>query len=95
MTKLLLRGEIDVSLKGLGLNLDFAFRLKIQDGSEYLFACGDDDVMLEWVLKIRFHANLAPAQQLRSFDKVFFSLSSLHTLFESGQKFKVKSTYEW
>ncbi|VDN88906.1 unnamed protein product [Brugia pahangi] len=25
--------------------------------------------MLEWVLKIRFHANLAPAQQLRSFDK--------------------------
>ncbi|EJD74610.1 beta chain spectrin [Loa loa] len=45
------------------------FRLKIQDGSEYLFACNDDDKMLEWVLKIRFHANLAPAQQLRSFDK--------------------------
>uniref|UniRef100_A0A0N4T6E9 PH domain-containing protein n=1 Tax=Brugia pahangi TaxID=6280 RepID=A0A0N4T6E9_BRUPA len=45
------------------------FRLKIQDGSEYLFSCNDDDKMLEWVLKIRFHANLAPAQQLRSFDK--------------------------
>uniref|UniRef100_A0A915PUP8 Spectrin beta chain n=1 Tax=Setaria digitata TaxID=48799 RepID=A0A915PUP8_9BILA len=45
------------------------FRLKIQDGSEYLFACSDDDKMLEWVLKIRFHANLTPAQQLRSFDK--------------------------
>ncbi|VDM96556.1 unnamed protein product [Thelazia callipaeda] len=45
------------------------FRLKIQDGSEYLFSCSDDEKMLEWVLKIRFHANLAPAQQLRSFDK--------------------------
>ncbi|VDK88570.1 unnamed protein product, partial [Litomosoides sigmodontis] len=45
------------------------FRLKMQDGSEYLFACNDDDKMLEWILKIRFHANLTPAQQLRSFDK--------------------------
>ncbi|VDK61916.1 unnamed protein product [Onchocerca ochengi] len=45
------------------------FRLKIQDGSEYLFACSDDEKMLEWVLKIRFHANLTPAQQLRSFNK--------------------------
>uniref|UniRef100_F1LAX5 Spectrin beta chain n=1 Tax=Ascaris suum TaxID=6253 RepID=F1LAX5_ASCSU len=46
-----------------------AFRLKMQDGSEYLFACSDEKLMLEWVAKIKFHASLAPAQQLRSFDR--------------------------
>uniref|UniRef100_A0A183UJC9 PH_9 domain-containing protein n=1 Tax=Toxocara canis TaxID=6265 RepID=A0A183UJC9_TOXCA len=45
------------------------FRLKMQDGSEYLFACNDEKLMLEWVAKIKFHASLTPAQQLRSFDR--------------------------
>ncbi|KHN86582.1 hypothetical protein Tcan_08446 [Toxocara canis] len=41
----------------------------MQDGSEYLFACNDEKLMLEWVAKIKFHASLTPAQQLRSFDR--------------------------
>lgn len=53
------------------INLDFNFfRLKIQDGSEYLFSCSDEKLMLEWVAKIKFHASLTPSQQLRSFDMV-------------------------
>uniref|UniRef100_A0A158QA40 Spectrin beta chain n=1 Tax=Enterobius vermicularis TaxID=51028 RepID=A0A158QA40_ENTVE len=46
------------------------FRLKIQDGSEYLFACADEKLMQEWIARIQFHASLTPSQQLRSFDKV-------------------------
>lgn len=50
----------------------------MQDGSEYLFACSDEKLMLEWVAKIKFHASLAPAQQLRSFDRVCAYLLLLH-----------------
>ncbi|MFH4980275.1 hypothetical protein AB6A40_006984 [Gnathostoma spinigerum] len=45
------------------------FRLKVQDGSEYLFSCTEEKIMLEWIDKIRFHAALTPSQQLRSFDQ--------------------------
>uniref|UniRef100_A0A0K0DJQ5 PH domain-containing protein n=1 Tax=Angiostrongylus cantonensis TaxID=6313 RepID=A0A0K0DJQ5_ANGCA len=44
-----------------------AFRLATQDGAEYVFACADERQMLEWVAKVKFHAGLAPSNQLRSF----------------------------
>ncbi|WKY08955.1 hypothetical protein Q1695_001825 [Nippostrongylus brasiliensis] len=44
-----------------------AFRLATQDGAEYVFACADERQMLEWVAKIKFHANLTPSNQLKSY----------------------------
>ncbi|CAB3398580.1 unnamed protein product [Caenorhabditis bovis] len=44
-----------------------AFRLITQDGSEFIFSCPEERQMLEWVAKIKFHANLAPSNQLMSY----------------------------
>ncbi|CAP39687.2 Protein CBR-SMA-1 [Caenorhabditis briggsae] len=44
-----------------------AFRLLIQDGSEFMFSCPDERQMLEWVAKIKFHAHLTPSNQLKSY----------------------------
>uniref|UniRef100_A0A1I7X9F8 PH domain-containing protein n=1 Tax=Heterorhabditis bacteriophora TaxID=37862 RepID=A0A1I7X9F8_HETBA len=44
-----------------------AYRLSTQDGAEFIFACGDEGQMLEWVAKIKFHASLAPSNQLKSY----------------------------
>ncbi|XGW05367.1 hypothetical protein V3C99_016045 [Haemonchus contortus] len=44
-----------------------AFRLATQDGAEYIFACSDERQMLEWVAKVKFHADLAPSNQLKSY----------------------------
>jgi hypothetical protein len=41
----------------------------IQDGAEYLFSTSKEDEMKEWIVKINFHAKLAPAQQLTSYDR--------------------------
>ncbi|ETN74189.1 hypothetical protein NECAME_13133 [Necator americanus] len=45
-----------------------AFRLATQDGAEYVFACSDERQMLEWVAKVKFHAGLAPSNQLKSYN---------------------------
>ncbi|KIH45778.1 PH domain protein [Ancylostoma duodenale] len=45
-----------------------AFRLATQDGAEYVFACTDERQMLEWVAKVKFHAGLAPSNQLKSYN---------------------------
>lgn len=42
----------------------YTFRLQVTDGSEYLFACGNEADMMEWVNKISFRAKLPPSQQL-------------------------------
>lgn len=42
----------------------YTFRLQVVDGSEYLFSCGNEPDMLEWVGKIAFRAKLPPSQQL-------------------------------
>ena len=47
-----------------------AFRLRTQDGAEYLFATGEEKAMHEWIAKIRFHASLTPSDQLKSFELV-------------------------
>lgn len=40
------------------------FRLACGDGAEYLFACASHQLMLEWVAKLSFHAQLPPELQL-------------------------------
>ncbi|CAI4223262.1 unnamed protein product [Auanema sp. JU1783] len=44
-----------------------AFRLTTQDGANYIFSCADFRTMSEWMIKIQFHAALAPSNQLKSF----------------------------
>lgn len=51
------------------------FRLRLPDGSEFLFLASSKDDMIDWVNKISFHAGLPPNLQLLSYDesmKVFF-----------------------
>lgn len=44
------------------------FRISCVDGSEFLFSASSEKEMEEWMNKIIFHANLAPSQQLLSYD---------------------------
>lgn len=55
------------------------FRLRLPDGSEFLFLAASKEDMLDWVKKISFHASLPPNLQLLSYDesmKVVFVLST-------------------
>lgn len=45
------------------------FRLKLPDGSEFLFLTGSHDELIDWVNKISFHASLPPNLQLLSYDE--------------------------
>ncbi|RWS30125.1 spectrin beta chain: non-erythrocytic 1-like protein, partial [Leptotrombidium deliense] len=44
------------------------FRLQLFDGSEYLFAVGNEQNLNEWMNKVSFHASLPPSMQLLSYD---------------------------
>lgn len=63
------------------------FRLKITDGSEFLFLAPSQDEMEDWVNKISFHAKLPPSLQLLSYDESqkvcnkIFLLNSKFSLF--------------
>uniref|UniRef100_A0A1I8NPX4 Spectrin beta chain, non-erythrocytic 5 n=2 Tax=Stomoxys calcitrans TaxID=35570 RepID=A0A1I8NPX4_STOCA len=46
----------------------YVFRLKLPDGSEFLFEAPSLDIMNDWVRKISFHASLPPNLQLLSYD---------------------------
>lgn len=61
------------------------FRLKLPDGSEFLFLANNKTEMLDWVNKISFHASLPPNLQLMSYDesvKVAVSILSESKAFE-------------
>lgn len=45
------------------------FRLKLPDGSEFLFLANSKTEMLDWVNKVSFHASLPPNLQLMSYDE--------------------------
>lgn len=45
------------------------FRLRLPDGSEFLFLTGSKVDMIDWVNKISFHAALPPNLQLLSYDE--------------------------
>lgn len=45
------------------------FRLKLPDGSEFLFLAASKEDMVDWVNKISFHAALPPNLQLLSYDE--------------------------
>ena len=45
----------------------FVFRLRTNDGSEFLFGADSEEQQEEWVKKIKFHATLPPSQQLTSY----------------------------
>lgn len=45
------------------------FRLKLPDGSEFLFLAESETEMFDWVKKISFHASLPPNLQLMSYDE--------------------------
>lgn len=45
------------------------FRLKLPDGSEFLFLSSSTEDMIDWVNKISFHADLPPNLQLLSYDE--------------------------
>lgn len=45
------------------------FRLKLPDGSEFLFLAASKEDMIDWVNKISFHAALPPNLQLLSYDE--------------------------
>lgn len=54
----------------------YVFRLKLPDGSEFLFEAPSLDILNDWVRKISFHASLPPNLQLLSYDesmKVYLS----------------------
>lgn len=72
------------------------FRLRLPDGSEFLFLTGSKNDMIDWVNKISFHAALPPNLQLLSYDEsmkvnfsYLFSLFKLLTIykFSAGYKF--------
>ncbi|XP_070576983.1 spectrin beta chain, non-erythrocytic 5-like isoform X4 [Ptychodera flava] len=44
------------------------FRLKLKDGSEFLFGCKSDEDLSDWMSKINFHATLLPSKQLTEFE---------------------------
>lgn len=46
----------------------YTFRLRVVDGSEYLFACTSQEEMHDWINKINFRAHLDPKNQLVHFD---------------------------
>lgn len=46
----------------------YTFRLVITDGSEFLFACGSELEMTDWINRINFRAKLPPSQQLIHFE---------------------------
>ncbi|XP_060523506.1 spectrin alpha chain, non-erythrocytic 1 isoform X2 [Cylas formicarius] len=46
----------------------YTFRLVVTDGSEFLFSCGSEVEMMDWVNKISFRARLPPSQQLLHFE---------------------------
>ncbi|XP_013135831.1 PREDICTED: spectrin beta chain-like [Papilio polytes] len=52
------------------------FRLSCGDGAEYLFACGSQQLLAEWVAKLAFHAHLPPQLQLTPYSEA----STLPTL---------------
>lgn len=47
----------------------YVFRLKLADGSEFLFTTNSDEELSDWVNKISFHASLPPNLQLMSYDE--------------------------
>ncbi|XP_065360785.1 spectrin beta chain, non-erythrocytic 5 isoform X2 [Calliphora vicina] len=47
----------------------YVFRLKLPDGSEFLFEAPSLEIMNDWVRKISFHASLPPNLQLLSYDE--------------------------
>ncbi|XP_017956520.1 spectrin beta chain, non-erythrocytic 1 isoform X4 [Drosophila navojoa] len=54
----------------------YVFRLKLPDGSEFLFEAPSLDIMNDWVRKISFHASLPPNLQLLSYDESMKQQSS-------------------
>ncbi|KAI1720497.1 spectrin repeat domain-containing protein [Ditylenchus destructor] len=46
------------------------FKLNTSDGAEYLFSADNSMKMIEWIEKINFHAQLAPSNQLASFNRM-------------------------
>lgn len=59
------------------------YRLRLPDGSEFLFLAASKDDMVDWVKKISFHASLPPNLQLMSYDesmKVTHGTKTPHTL---------------
>lgn len=63
------------------------FRLKLPDGSEFLFLAASKEDMVDWVNKISFHAALPPNLQLLSYDESM--KVSVHRIF--ALKFHQKS----
>lgn len=47
----------------------YVFRLRLPDGSEFLFLAGSADEMNDWIKKLSFHASLPPNLQLLSYDE--------------------------
>ncbi|KAL7733152.1 hypothetical protein ACLKA6_004671 [Drosophila palustris] len=66
----------------------YVFRLKLPDGSEFLFEAPSLDIMNDWVRKISFHASLPPNLQLLSYDESMKQQSS------SSPDIKVTSNVE-
>ncbi|XP_050742581.1 spectrin beta chain, non-erythrocytic 5 isoform X3 [Drosophila biarmipes] len=66
----------------------YVFRLKLPDGSEFLFEAPSLDILNDWVRKISFHASLPPNMQLLSYDESIKQQSS------SSPDIKVTSSVE-
>ncbi|KQS43502.1 spectrin beta chain, non-erythrocytic 5 isoform X5 [Drosophila erecta] len=66
----------------------YVFRLKLPDGSEFLFEAPSLDILNDWVRKISFHASLPPNMQLLSYDESMKQQSS------SSPDIKVTSSVE-
>lgn len=56
------------------------FRLKLPDGSEFLFLAASKEDMVDWVNKISFHAALPPNLQLLSYDESIKVNCGMHSL---------------
>lgn len=57
----------------------YVFRLKLPDGSEFLFEAPSLDILNDWVRKISFHASLPPNMQLLSYDESMKVRLYIHT----------------
>ncbi|XP_016975527.1 spectrin beta chain, non-erythrocytic 5 isoform X2 [Drosophila rhopaloa] len=66
----------------------YVFRLRLPDGSEFLFEAPSLDILNDWVRKISFHASLPPNMQLLSYDESMKQQSS------SSPDIKVTSSVE-
>ncbi|XP_036670450.3 spectrin beta chain, non-erythrocytic 5 isoform X3 [Drosophila suzukii] len=66
----------------------YVFRLKLPDGSEFLFEAPSLEILNDWVRKISFHASLPPNMQLLSYDESMKQQSS------SSPDIKVTSSVE-